>query len=90
MLEPYDTLKDDFALITNKVEAQYCLDKYGYDISNKHMPDEFRYLLIEYHQKQCELISKMFKDGSYENKIFKGLSKAIGSFKYLTLKGEDK
>ncbi len=45
MLEPYDTLKDDFALITNEVEAKYCLDKYGYEIANKHMPDEFRYLL---------------------------------------------
>lgn len=45
MIEPYDTLKDDFALITNEVEAKYCLDKYGYEIAKKHMPDKFRYLL---------------------------------------------
>ena len=45
MIEPYDEMKSDFILISNEVEAKYCLDKYGYEIANKHMPNEFMYLL---------------------------------------------
>lgn len=83
MIEPYDEMKGDFILISNEVEAKYCLDKYGYKIADRHMPDKFRYLLIEYHQKQCESISNMFKEDTKEHNDFKKLSESLQAFNIL-------
>ena len=45
MIEPYDEMKSDFILISNEVEAKYCIFKYGNDISKKHLPKEYLYLI---------------------------------------------
>ena len=45
MIEPYDYLKDDFALISNEVEAKYCIFKYGNEIAKKHLPKKYLYLI---------------------------------------------
>lgn len=47
MIEPYDYLKDDFALISNKVEAKYCIFKYGNEIAKRHLPKKYLYLIKE-------------------------------------------
>lgn len=47
MIEPYDQLKDDFAVISNEVEAKYCIDKYGNEVAKKHLPKEYLYLIKE-------------------------------------------
>jgi len=35
MIDPYDEMKSDFILISNEVEAKYCIFKYGNDIAKK-------------------------------------------------------
>ena len=45
MIEPYDEMKSDFILISNEVEAKYCIFKYGNEIAKKHLPKEYLYLI---------------------------------------------
>ena len=47
MIEPYDEMKSDFVLISNEVEAKYCISKYGNDIAKRHLPKEYLYLIKE-------------------------------------------
>ena len=47
MIEPYDEMKSDFVLISNEVEAKYCIFKYGNDIAKRHLPKEYLYLIKE-------------------------------------------
>lgn len=47
MIEPYDEMKSDFILISNEVEAKYCIFKYGNEIAKKHLPKEYLYLIKE-------------------------------------------
>lgn len=47
MIEPYDEMKSDFILISNEVEAKYCIFKYGNDIAKRHLPKEYLYLIKE-------------------------------------------
>ena len=47
MIEPYDIMKSDFILISNEVEAKYCIFKYGKYLSAKHLPKEYLYLIKE-------------------------------------------
>lgn len=47
MIEPYDIIKDDFALISNEVEAKYCISKYGNEAAKKHLPKKYLYLIKE-------------------------------------------
>ena len=46
MIEPYDEMKSDFILISNEVEAKYCIFKYGNDIAKKHLPKELHFDII--------------------------------------------
>ena len=50
MIEPYDEMKSDFILISNEVEAKYCIFKYGNEIAKKHLPKEYLYLIKELNQ----------------------------------------
>lgn len=50
MIEPYDMMKDDFALILNKEDAKYCILKYGKYLSAKYLPKMYLYLIKELNQ----------------------------------------
>lgn len=45
MIEPYDIIRDELTLCNSEDEAKQLIKEYGYYISNKYMPDKFRYLL---------------------------------------------
>lgn len=47
MIEPCDEMKSDFILISNEVEAKYCIFKYGNEIAKRHLPKEYLYLIKE-------------------------------------------
>lgn len=47
MIEPYDIMRDEYALILNEEDAKYCIAKYGKYLSAKYLPKEYLYLIKE-------------------------------------------
>jgi len=43
----YDCMRDDFLLIQSKEDAINCINRYGYYLSNKYLPEHYKYLLKE-------------------------------------------
>jgi hypothetical protein len=45
MIEPYDTMRDDFLTIDSESDAKLCIDSYGTALSLKFLPKKYLYLL---------------------------------------------
>ena len=45
MIEPYDTMRDDFLTIDSESDAKLCIDNYGTALSLKFLPNKYLYLL---------------------------------------------
>lgn len=45
MIEPYDTMRDDFLTIDSESDAKLCIDNYGIALSLSFLPKKYLYLL---------------------------------------------
>lgn len=45
MIEPYDTMRDDFLTIDSESDAQHCIERYGVALSLRFLPKKYLYLL---------------------------------------------
>ncbi len=45
MIEPYDTMRDDFLTIDCESDAQCCIERYGVALSLRFLPKKYLYLL---------------------------------------------
>lgn len=45
MIEPYDTMRDDFLTIDSESDAKLCIDNYGTALSLRFLPKKYLYLL---------------------------------------------
>lgn len=41
----YDEMRDRFLLCEDEKEAKYLIDRYGYVMADKYMPEKFKYLI---------------------------------------------
>lgn len=47
MIEPYDTMRDEFLLCDSEDEAKQLIKHYGKYLANKYLPEQYKYLIKE-------------------------------------------
>lgn len=43
----YDTMRDDFLMISSEADALHCIKYYGVEVAERYLPEQYKYLLKE-------------------------------------------